>query len=116
MIYKLRHHSTLIIDRIDYSLLAMTQRVQQASYIDSYNATINYPEKRIYYHNLKDLINSPSEEEFIIPIEGKVYEPFAIVYYLKNLVLETNQQHLFTYYSKKNIKSLLLRISEVLAI
>ena len=49
LIYKLRHHSTLIIDRIDYSLLAMTQKVQQANYIDSYNATINYSEKRIFF-------------------------------------------------------------------
>ena len=101
LIYKLRHYSTLIVDSGDYSLLAMTQKVQQGDYIDSYSATINYQEKRIYYQSLKNLINDPSKEKFIIPIIGKVYEPFAIVYYLQNLVLEKNQQHFFTYYSKK---------------
>ena len=110
LIYKLRHYSTLIIDSSDYSLLAMTQKVQQGDYIDSYNATINYEEKRIYYQNLRDLINNPSEEEFIIAIEGKIYDPFAIVYYLQNIDLHTNQQHLFTYYSKEKVKSLNLKI------
>ena len=110
LIYKLRHYSTLIVDSRDYSLLAMTQKVQQGDYIDSYNATINYQEKIIYYQNLKNLINNPSKEKFIIPITGKIYEPFAIVYYLQNLVLETNQQHLFTYYSKKDTKALTLKV------
>jgi len=110
LIYKLRHHSTLIINSTDYSLLALTQKVQQADYIDSYNATIDYEGKKIYYQNLKDVINSSKEEEIILPIEGKIYEPFAIVYYLKNLLLNTNQNFFFTYYSKKNTKSLQLEI------
>ncbi len=58
----------------------------------------------------QNLINDSSKEKFIIPITGKIYEPFAIVYYLQNLTLETNQQHLFTYYSKKNIKALTLKV------
>lgn len=110
LIYKLRHYSTLIIDSSDYSLLAMTQKVQQGDYIDSYNATINYEEKRIYYQNLKNLINNPTAEEFIISIEGKIYDPFSIVYYLQNIDLNTSQQHLFTYYSKEKVKSLKLEI------
>ena len=108
LIYKLRHHSTLIVNSYDYSLLATTQKVQQGDYLDSYNATINYDEKRIYYKNL--ISNQMETDETIIPIEGKVYDPFSIVYYLQNQVLDTNQQHIFTYYSKKNIQSLKLKL------
>ena len=110
LIYKLRHHSTLIVNSSDYSLLALTQKVQQGDYIDSYNATINYLDNIIYYNNFQDLTNTKKEESLIIPIEGKVYEPFAIVYYLKNLDLHTNQKHIFNYYSKKNVKSLKLEV------
>ena len=111
LIYKLRHHSTLIVNNDDYSLLASTQKVQQGSYIDSYNATINYDEKTIYYKNLiLDNIGEDDIIEYVIPIDGKVYDPFSIVYYLQNLKLNTNQQHIFTYYSRKNIKSLKLEV------
>ena len=110
-IYKLRHHSTLIVNKDDYSLLATTQKVQQGSYIDSYNATINYDEKTIYYKNLiLDNMKENDIAEYVIPIDGKVYDPFAIVYYLQNLQLNTNQKHLFTYYSRKNIKSVKLEV------
>ena len=105
LLYKLRHHSTLIINSNDYSLLALTQKVQQGDYIDSYNATINYLDNIIYYNNFQDLTNTTKEESLIIPIEGKIYEPFAIVYYLQNLTLQTNQKHIFNYYAKTNIKS-----------
>ena len=111
LIYKLRHHSTLIVNSEDYSLLATTQKVQQGSYIDSYNATINYDEKIIYYKNLiLDNMGTDDIAGYAIPIEGKVYDPFSIVYYLQNLTLNTNQQHIFTYYSRKNIKSLKLDV------
>ena len=40
LLYKLRHHSTLIVNSNDYSLLALTQKVQQGDYIDSYNFRI----------------------------------------------------------------------------
>ena len=94
----------------DYSLLALTQKVQQGDYIDSYNATINYLDNIIYYNNFQDLTNTTKEESLIIPIEGKIYEPFAIVYYLQNLTLQTNQKHIFNYYAKTNIKSLQLEV------
>jgi len=111
LIYKLRHHSTLIVNNDDYSLLATTQKVQQGSYIDSYNATINYDEKTMYYKNL--ILDNMEENDIIediIPIDGKIYDPFSIVYYLQNLSLNTNQQHIFTYYSRKKIKSLKLEV------
>ncbi len=110
LLYKLRHHSTLIVNSNDYSLLALTQKVQQGDYIDSYNATINYLDNIIYYNNFQDLTNTTKEESLIIPIEGKIYEPFAIVYYLQNLTLQTNQKHIFNYYAKTNIKSLQLEV------
>ena len=42
LIYKLRHHSSLIVNRQDYALLNLSQKVQQADYLDSYNAIVDY--------------------------------------------------------------------------
>lgn len=107
MLYKLRHYSTLIINSDDYSLLTMTQKVQQADYLDSYNIAIDYNAGTMHYIQYDDL---EKEKEMIIPIKDTIYDPFAIVYYLQNLELEINQKHIFTYYSRKNIKSLELEI------
>ena len=112
LIYKLRHHSTLVVNQDDYSLLMMTQKVQQADYRDSFNATVNYDEKIIYYENLDNISSNLDKESFILPIDGKVYDPFAIIYYLQNIDISLNQQYLFNFYSKTNIKSLKLESIE----
>ena len=108
LIYKLRHHSTLVVNQDDYSLLMMTQKVQQADYRDSFSATVNYDEKIIYYENLDNTSSNLDKESFILPIDGKVYDPFAIIYYLQNIDISLNQQYLFNFFSKTNIKSLKL--------
>ena len=110
LIYKLRHHSSLIVNRQDYALLNLSQKVQQADYLDSYNAIVDYDKSVVYYENLKNLNNEPKQESYIVPIEGKVYDPFAIIFYLKNIPLNLNQNYLFNYYSKKNIKTLKLDV------
>ena len=51
MIYKLRHFSTIIVNSIDFSLNAITQKLQQGDYIDSYNATVDYAQNKIYYYS-----------------------------------------------------------------
>ena len=108
LIYKLRHHSTLVVNQDDYSLLMMTQKVQQADYRDSFNATVNYDEKIIYYDNLNNISENLDQESYVLPIDGKVYDPFAIIYYLQNIDISLNQQYLFNFFSKTNIKSLKL--------
>ncbi len=108
LIYKLRHHSTLVVNKDDYSLLTMTQKVQQADYRDSFNATVNYDEKIIYYDNLNNISENLDQESYVLPIDGKVYDPFAIIYYLQNIDISLNQQYLFNFFSKTNIKSLKL--------
>ncbi len=107
MLYKLRHYSTLIINSNDYSLLTMTQKVQQADYIDSYNVAIDYHTGKMHYIQYDDLEQG---KEIIFPIKNKIYDPFSIVYYLQNIPLDINQKPLFTYYSRKKIKSLKLEI------
>tara|TARA_B100000579_G_scaffold97578_1_gene77393 strand:+ start:2768 stop:3439 length:672 start_codon:yes stop_codon:yes gene_type:complete len=110
LIYKLRHHSTLVVNQDDYSLSMMTQKVQQADYRDSFNATVNYDEKIIYYENLDNIASNWKQGSFILPIDGKVYDPFAIIYYLQNIDISLNQQYLFNFLSKTNIKSLKLEV------
>ena len=61
----------------------LSQKVQQNGLHDSYNAIVDYDKSVIYYENLKNLNNEPKQESYIVPIEGKVYDPFAIIFYLK---------------------------------
>ena len=75
LIYKLRHHSSLIVNRQDYALTESITKVQQADYLDSYNAIVDYDKSVVYYENLKNLNNEPKQESYIVPIGYKVYDP-----------------------------------------
>ncbi len=110
LIYKLRHFSTIIMDQTDFSLLAITQKLQQGHYIDSYNATIDYKHSSIYYQNMQDIKSNKNKENIIIPFEGKIYDPFSIIYYLRNLNLHVGEQFNFQSYSKKKLRDITLSI------
>ena len=75
LIYKLRHFSTIIINPLDYSLLATTQKIQQGKYIDSYNATVDQENSIIYYQNTHTL-NADYKQTISIPFSGKLYDVF----------------------------------------
>ena len=107
LIYKLRHFSTIIMDQTDFSLIAITQKLQQGGYIDSYNATIDYNQSNIYYQNMQD---NKNKVHIIIPFKGKVYDPFSIIYYLRNLNLNIGDQFTFQSYSKKKLRDITLFI------
>jgi len=111
LIYKLRHFSTIIVNDDDFSLLATTQKIQQAKYIDSFNATIDNIAKVIYYQNTQDVINNNKQNTIeTIPFIDKIYDPFAIVYYLRKLNLEVNKEFNFQAYSKTTIRNFALEI------
>jgi len=112
-IYKLRHFSTAIINAHNFSLLAITQKLQQGNYIDSYNATIDYELNQIYYQNTKDLAYHKKKETLIIPINNLVYDPFCIVYYLRQLNIAVGKDYTFTSYSKKKIRTLTLNVEKI---
>jgi len=108
MIYKLRHFSTIIVDRIDYSLQAITQKLQQGEYIDSYSAVIDNSNKQIFYYNTKKNSVNKKQDSKIINIGDKVYDPFGIVYHLRNLKLEIGSKYKFLSYSKKKTREIIL--------
>tara|TARA_B110000438_G_scaffold300492_1_gene353008 strand:- start:771 stop:1535 length:765 start_codon:yes stop_codon:yes gene_type:complete len=108
MIYKLRHFSTIIVDRIDYSLQAITQKLQQGDYIDSYSAVIDNNNKQIFYYNTKKNSVNKKQDSKIINIGNKVYDPFGIVYHLRNLKLEIGNKYKFLSYSKKKTREIIL--------
>ena len=111
LIYKLRHFSTIIVNDDDFSLLATTQKIQQAKYIDSFNATVDNISKIIYYQNTQDLAHSKQQNPTqTISFVDKIYDPFAIVYYLRKLNLEVNKEFNFQAYSKTTIRNFTLEI------
>ncbi len=112
MIYKLRHFSTIIVNTLDFSLKAITEKLQQGDYRDSYNATIDYTNKQIYYYNTKKNPSKKKNDSKILKIIDKVYDPFSLVYHLRNMDLKVGNEYSFTSYSKKKIKDIKLLIAD----
>ena len=112
LFYKLRHLSTAIINKEDYSLFAITNKMQQGKYIDSYNATIDYDDSIIYYQNTKKKVSTGQTEPITksIPFSEKPYDPFAIVFYLRTFNLEIGAEYPLTLYSKKNLRDITLLV------
>ena len=110
MIYKLRHFSTIIVNTTDFSLNAITQKLQQGDYIDSYNATVDYEQDKIYYYNTKQNPSNKKQDSQVIKIKDKVYDPFSIVYHLRNMDLDIGNKYIFASYSKKKIRDVNLSI------
>ena len=110
IIYKLRHFSTIIVNTTDFALNAITQKLQQGDYIDSYNATVDYTQNKIYYYNTKKNPSNKKQDSKVIKIEDKVYDPFSIVYHLRNMDLDIGNKYIFSSYSKKKIRDISLSI------
>jgi len=113
LIYKLRHFSTIIVNDENFSLLATTQKLQQGSYIDSYNATVDYKLKKIYYQNTKDIKHDKQQNHLILTIDGLVYDPLSIVYYLRQFDINVGEKYTFTSYNKKKIRDIDLYVETI---
>ena len=113
LIYKLRHFSTVIVKDENFSLIATTQKLQQGRYIDSYNATVDYQLKQIYYQNTKDIKYDAQRDQLIIPIDGLVYDPLSIVYYLRQLDIQVGEKYSFTSYNKKKLREIDLYVEKI---
>ena len=48
-----------------------------------------------------------------IPFEGLIYDPFAIVFYLRELDLELNQEYTFKTYSKTTLRDFSIKIIDI---
>ena len=78
--------------------MAITQKLQQGDYIDSYNATVDYSEDKIYYFNTKKNPSDNKKDSKIIKIKDKVYDPFSIVYHLRHMDLNIGNKYTFASY------------------
>ena len=113
LIYKLRHFSTIIVNDKNFSLIASTQKLQQGKYIDSYNANVNYKLKQIDYQNTKDVTFDSHYDKLIIPIDGLIYDPFSIVYYLRRFDIKVDEQYSFTSYNKDKLRDIDLYVEKI---
>lgn len=113
LIYKLRHFSTVIVNDTNFSLVASTQKLQQGKYIDSYNATVDYQLKQIIYQNTKDITYNPHKDQLTIPIDGLVYDPFSIVYYLRKFDIQVGKKYSFNSYNKEKLRAIDLYVEKI---
>lgn len=113
LIYKLRHFSTIVVNAKDFSLITTTKKLQQGKYIDAYTAKVNYDLKQIFYQNTKDINYTQSGDQLFLSINGPVYDPFSIIYYLRNFNLKVGETYNFKSYNKKKIRDIDLYVKKI---
>jgi len=98
LIYKIRDKIIMHVSKNDFSLYNVSKKIHQGSRKKNYSAIVDYIENKILFKDIE------------IPISGKVYDPLAIIFYLR--LQNTNDQQIFnlTSYNKKKIKNLTLEL------
>jgi len=104
LIHKLRHNTTMLVNDSNYSLLTINKNIQQGRYFDYSNSTIDYNTLKIYYKK------TDQDKPIIIPFKNHVYDPFALIFYLRNLNLKLGDILTFQTYSNKKIKTVNLHV------
>ena len=62
----------------------------------------------------EDIINNKNPDTIIpIPFEGLIYDPFGVVFYLRELDLELNQEYTFKTYSKTTLRDFSIKIIDI---
>ena len=69
--------------------------------------------KQIYYQNTKDVTYDPHQDKLTIPIDGLVYDPFSIAYYLRQFDIKIGEQYSFTSYNKEKLRDIDLYVEKV---
>jgi len=104
LIHKLRHNTTILVNDDNYSLLTVNKNIQQGSYSDHSNSTVDYNNSQIFYKKIN------KKKPIIISFQGDIYDPFALIFYLKKLNLKIGDVLTFQTYSNKKIKTVNLHV------
>ncbi len=105
LVHKLRHNTTMLVNDNNYSLLTINKNIQQGRYFDYSNSTVDYNTSKIYYQK------TDKDKPIAIPFKNDIYDPFALIFYLRKLNLKIGDILTFQTYSNKKIRTVNLHIA-----
>ena len=97
-VYKLREETSLIVNKIDYSIKEIKKKSRQGRKRKQLTASFNYADQEGYINNKK------------IDIKKSVYDPISIIYHLRNEKIFINKNFTYNIISKNRIKPIELRV------
>ena len=97
-VYKLREETSLIINKIDYSIKEIKKKSRQGRKKKQFTALFNYDEKEGYINNKK------------IDVKKSIYDPISIIYHLRNEKMYINQNFTYNIISKNKIKPIEMKV------
>ena len=105
LIHKLRYNTSMLINNHNYSLITINKNIQQGDYMDYSNSTVDYNTSKIYYQK------TDKDQPIAIPFKNDIYDPFALIFYLRKLNLQIGDILTFQTYSNKKIRTVNLHIA-----
>ena len=97
-IYKLREETSLIVNKVDYSIKEIKKKSKQGRKKRQLAALFNYKSKEGYINNKK------------IDIKKPIYDPISIIYHLRNEKLFINKKFKYNLISKNKIKPIEMKV------
>ena len=97
-IYKIREETSLIVNKIDYSIKEIKKKSKQGKYKRQFTALFNYDKKEGYINNKK------------INVKKTIYDPISIIYHLRNETMLINENFKYNIISKNKIKPIEMQV------
>ena len=97
-VYKLREETSLIVNKIDYSIKEIKKKTRQGRKRKHLTASFNYADQEGYINNKK------------IDIKKTVYDPISIIYHLRNEKIFINKNFTYNIISKNRIKPIEMKV------
>jgi len=97
-IYKLREETSLIVNKIDYSIKEIKKKSKQGRKKRQFTALFNYDNKEGYINNKK------------INVKKFIYDPISIIYHLRNEKIFINKNFNYNIISKNKIKAIEMKV------
>ena len=97
-IYKLREETSLIVNKIDYSIKEIKKKSKLGRSKRQFTALFNYDNKEGYINNKK------------INVKNFIYDPISIIYHLRNEKMVINKNFKYSIISKNKIKPIEMKV------
>ena len=97
-VYKLREETSLIVDKIDYSIKEIRKKSRQGRKRKNFSALFNYNDNEGYINNKK------------IDIDKSIYDPISIIYHLRNEKINLDKNFTYNIISKNQIKPIEMKV------
>ena len=104
VIYKLRESTNIVVSSNNFSINQISKKIQQGRRKKTYNGQFNYNTSLGFINNNKIILDKP------------VYDPIAIIYFLRSIKSVHSDPYAFNIISKNKIKEIEMQIINTEAI